>query len=68
MMSRENINMNDNIVFYCKDCGQMFYAGSQEHMDDGSADDVAYYLRQGHKMMTVDTATVRRDLNGCQCK
>lgn len=60
--------MNDNIVFYCKDCGQMFYAGSQEFTDEESVGEVATYLSQGHKMRTVDTKTVKRDFNGCQCK
>jgi hypothetical protein len=60
--------MKGNIVFYCKGCGKMFYAGSQEHMDDESIADVAKYLSEGHRMETVDTATVRRDFAGCECK
>lgn len=63
-------NMNDNIVFYCKDCGQMFYASvnSSDAFDDDSAQEIAEFLLAGHRMETTDTNNVRANFKGCQCK
>ena len=62
----ENYN---SIVFYCKDCGAMFFASinDPEWYDDDLAKDVSEYLKEGHRMETVDNETVRANFNSCTC-
>jgi len=59
----------DNTAFYCKDCGQMFFATVNDPacLSFEVTKDIGKYLRQGHDMRIVDTETVRRDFNGCTC-
>jgi hypothetical protein len=69
MNTDKGYDMNDNIVFYCKDCGQMFYASvnSLSAFDEDSTQEVAKLLLDGHRMETTDTANVRANFKGCEC-
>ena len=58
-----------SVVFYCKDCGGMFYACLDEPLliaDEAKA--IKLYNKQGHKMAKVSKDIVRNNFTGCVCK
>ena len=60
---------HDSIVIYCKHCGAMFYAVSNESdcLDDETCNEIKEYVRDGHKVATVDNDLVRAKFGGCTC-
>lgn len=60
--------MANCIVFYCKDCGKLFFAAvNMPHVMREAAKDIAEYLAKGHRMSEVDTSTVRVTMERCTC-
>lgn len=60
----------DCIVFYCKDCGSMFFASVNDPkypMDKDTAKEIASYLQEGHIMKTITDKEVRENFGGCRC-
>ena len=54
------------IVFYCKDCGELFFAAlKNERNIQDSKKEIIQYLSEGHKIEEVDM--VKLKLGGCQC-
>lgn len=55
-----------SIIFKCKDCGGMFFAAvNNEHLKD-SADDIAEYIKEGHKLSEVSVDVVST-IDFCVC-
>lgn len=57
-----------SIVFYCKDCGNLFFAAvNSPNILADCSNDIRLYLRQGHKMAEVPHETVRQSFASCKC-
>ena len=56
------------IVFYCKDCGELFFAVMKyPETTKNSKKEIIQYLSEGHKMEEVDPDVVRVSLGECKC-
>lgn len=56
------------IVFYCKDCGELFFAAMKEsQVIKDSKKEIIQYLAEGHRMEEVDPDVVRVSLGNCKC-
>ena len=61
--------MEKAIVFYCKDCGEMFFAAiKNESIIKDSKKEIIQYLAEGHKMEEVDSDLVKIKLGSCKCQ
>lgn len=60
-MSNENA-----IVFYCKDCGALFFAVMQNIAEEYSKE-IAGYLADGDRMEVVDASVVNVQFQRCTC-
>ena len=61
------MDKKDSIVFYCKDCGGMFFATCEDPVSKESAKDIAEYLQMGHRLEKVSAATVRKEWGDSKC-
>lgn len=60
--------MTKAIVFYCKNCDEMFFAAvNRPEVIEDSRKDINKYLKQGHRMSEVDTEEIRVTLGRCIC-
>lgn len=60
--------MNKAIVFYCKGCGELFFAAlKNERNIKDSKKEIIQYLAEGHKMEEVDSDVVKTKLGSCKC-
>lgn len=60
--------MEKAIVFYCKDCGVLFFATiKNERNIRDSKKEIIQYLAEGHKMEEVDSDVVKIKLGSCKC-
>ena len=60
--------MNKAIVFYCKDCGELFFAAvkSERNIRDVGGD-IIEYLAEGHEIKEVDIKDDSIKLGKCTC-
>lgn len=54
------------IVFYCKDCGALFFAVMQNVAEEYSKE-IAAYLANGDRMEIVDPTVVNVQFQRCTC-
>ena len=61
--------MEKAIVFYCKGCGELFFAAikNKSNIED-SKKEIIQYLAEGHKMEEVDADKVKIIFGSCKCK
>ena len=60
--------MNKAIVFYCKGCGEMFFATiKNERNIRDSQKEIIEYLAEGHRMEEVNPDEVGIKFGGCKC-
>lgn len=60
--------MNKAIVFYCKDCNEMFFAAMEDPVVlEDCANEVAEYLAAGHRLEKVGRDIVVDEFEGCKC-
>ena len=59
--------MEKAIVFYCKYCGEMFFATvkNEKNIRD-SQKEIIQYLAEGHKMEEIDSDKVGIRFGGCK--
>lgn len=60
-----------SMVFYCKDCGGLFFAAvkcEQVMKDKQTMRDIGRYLKEGHKIAEISVEEVRKNFTGCSCK
>lgn len=56
------------IVFYCKDCDELFFAAMKEsQVIKNSKKEIIQYLSEGHRMEEVDPDVVKVSLGSCKC-
>jgi len=61
--------MEKAIVFYCKGCGEMFFATvKNERNIRDSQKEIIQYLAEGHRMEEVDSDEVRKNFRGCKVR
>ena len=60
--------MEKAIVFYCKDCGELFFATvkSERNIRD-VGEDIIEYLAEGHEIKEVDANEVNIKIGSCKC-
>lgn len=58
---------NDVIVFYCKDCDNLFYAHIEKYLDKDDAKTIAKYLTEGHRLEKISGAEVRKSWGSGGC-
>lgn len=60
--------MEKAIVFYCKGCGEMFFAAvKNERVIRDSQREIIQHLVDGHKMEEVDADVVKIKFGRCKC-
>lgn len=61
--------MEKAIVFYCKGCGELFFAAvKNERNIKDSKKEIIQYLAEGHKMEEIDADKVNVALGRCVCR
>ena len=57
-----------NIVFYCKNCGALFFACEKSpKVIKDSKKEINQYLMEGHKIAEVSTEEIRAKFGLCKC-
>jgi len=57
------------IVFYCKGCGELFFAAiKNERNIKNSKKEIIQYLAEGHKMEEIDADKVEIVFGRCKCE
>jgi len=60
--------MEKAIVFYCKDCGELFFAAiKNERNIRDSAEEIIEYLAGGHEIDEIDANEESINLGKCTC-
>ena len=60
--------MEKAIVFYCKDCGELFFATvKSERSIRDVGEDIIDYLAEGHKIKEIDIKDDGIKLGKCTC-
>jgi len=56
------------IVFYCKQCGELFFAAmARPDVLQANAEEIAEYLQNGDRMEVIDADEVAIQFGTCHC-